>query len=672
MGNTSNPAGNGDNSAGAGHAALEARIETLEHRKDLLEDLNAVKRLQRAYGYFIDRGMWDQASQLFAADGTIEIGLDGVYVGQKRVSQYLQALLGGGKSGTLAPGQLNEHMQLMPYVTVAPDGHTARGTWRDVVLAGRLGSSATWGEGPYENEYVKEQGVWKIKSLHWFQTLTVPYEGGWAKHEDVNGGKYVSSRLPADRPPTIQYRTWPGGLLPPFHFDRPSAASATGAAASTAAASSTSSSRLPLQTRVAALVHDAQRLHDQDEIENLQRIYGYYVDKQLWTQAANLFTDDVQYEIAGRGTYVGKSAASAYLHAIGPESPQPGRLYDQMQLQPIVNVDPDRKTARGRWRVFIQAAQAGKFHEWGMQIAENQYRNEGGVWKISRITLYPVMFTPFDAGWGKTINGQSSFEPSLPTTTAAGRDTPPGPGAILTSAPFHYRNLANPSAADPTAPHFTPPAVGSDSAAMAKALDDVDRNIGRAEDFAQLENLQMRYGYYLATLEWDRLADLFASDGTIEIALRGTYVGHDSIRRSLNLYGEPGVHEGNLHNHMQFQPVIDVSPDGKTARVRARALSMMGNYEKSGMWMGGIYENQFVKENGVWKFQHDQVFNTYFTPFDQGWKDLQPRPPPGISTTNPPDRPPSVQFEMYPKATIWPPYHYPNPVTGQRVSITGQ
>ena len=179
----------------------------------------------------------------------------------------------------------------------------------------------------------------------------------------------------------------------------------------------------------------------------------------------------------------------------------------------------------------------------------------------------------------------------------------------------------------------------------------------------------MRYGYYLATLQWDRLADLFADDGTIQIALRGMYVGRASVRRSLNLYGEPGVHEGNLHNHMQFQPVIDVAPDGRTARIRARALSMMGNYGKSGMWMGGIYENEFVKVDGVWKFQHDQVFNNYFAAYDQGWKDMAPRDPPGVSTTNPPDRPPTVVFQMYPKAATYPDFHYPNPVTGLPVQI---
>jgi hypothetical protein len=56
--------------------------------------------------------------------------------------------------------------------------------------------------------------------------------------------------------------------------------------------------------------------------------------------------------------------------------------------------------------------------------------------------------------------------------------------------------------------------------------------------------------------------------------------------------------------------------------------------------------------------------NTYFAPYETGWKDLPQRPAPGITDANPPDRPPTVQFEMYPNNFL-PPYHYPNPVTGK-------
>jgi len=665
---------------------LQSRLDALEHRRSLIEDANAIKRLQRGYGYYLDVGQWDKAADLFASNGTIEMGLDGVYVGQARVRAYLHALGGSG----LTADQINQHMQLMPYVTVASDGMTAKATWRDVILAGHLGKDASWGEGPYENEYVKEHGVWKIKSLHWFQTLTVPYQGGWAKNEDLNAGRYIANKLPPDRPPTIQYRTWPGGLLPPFHFAAATAASAAAAPAApaTAAQAGGAESREILARRIGALSHQVQLLKDQDDIENLQRIYGYYLDKAMWSEAGNLFADDAEYEIEGRGTFLTKAHILDYLRHIGPEFPREGRLYDQMQLQPIVHVAPDGRTAKGRWRVFIQAAQAGKFHEWGMGVAENEYVKEGDIWKIRRIHFYPTFFTPFEEGWGKKINAASSFEPALTPdrpSTATLRQTglaSGSTGAAVSFPAFHYSNPVSGASNTPSgAPAEASSGAGAatsrlapaaDTASLTKALDDIDHRIGLIEDFAQLENLQMRYGYYLATLEWDRLANLFASDGTIEIALRGVYVGRANIRRSLNLYGEPGVHEGNLHNHMQYQPVIHVAPDGKTARVRARAFSMMGNYGKAGMWMGGIYENQFVKENGVWKFQHDQVFNTYFTPFDVGWKDLQPRPPPGITATNPPDRPPTTPFEMYPKPTYWPPFHYDNPVTGMPTPIPRQ
>jgi hypothetical protein len=94
----------------------------------------------------------------------------------------------------------------------------------------------------------------------------------------------------------------------------------------------------------------------------------------------------------------------------------------------------------------------------------------------------------------------------------------------------------------------------------------------------------------------------------------------------------------------------------------------MGQHGGYSMWMGGTYENDFVKEDGVWKFSKDQVFNTYFTPYAVGWKDLTPRPPPQASDTNPPDLPPTQPFEMYPGAAFLPPFHYPNPVTGSPVT----
>ena len=199
--------------------ALRDRIAALEQRKTSIADVHAIERLQAAYGYYIDRALWDEAANLFADDGTIEIALDGVYVGKRRVREYLYAT-GGGRSG-LRDGQLNEFLQVMPVVTLAGDGRSAKARWRGIVLTGELGRGAFWGEGPYENEYVKDGGVWKIKSLHWYQALHVPYDGGWQSQPDPTGGKLVSATLPPDRPPTVEYKTWPDTYVPPFSFPNP-------------------------------------------------------------------------------------------------------------------------------------------------------------------------------------------------------------------------------------------------------------------------------------------------------------------------------------------------------------------------------------------------------------------------------------------------------------------
>ncbi len=126
------------------------------------------------------------------------------------------------------------------------------------------------------------------------------------------------------------------------------------------------------------------------------------------SQAADLFADNGEIEVEGRGAHVGKEHVLGYLRAIGPEGPVAGRLYDHMQLAPVVRVSPDGKTAKARWALFAQLARQKDFAEWGTGVYENEYVNDGGVWKIRKLHLYPTMYTPYEAGWAK----QSSLSPA--------------------------------------------------------------------------------------------------------------------------------------------------------------------------------------------------------------------------------------------------------------------
>ena len=59
------------------------------------------------------------------------------------------------------------------------------------------------------------------------------------------------------------------------------------------------------QERLASYRERVERLEDKDAIENLQATYGYYFDKGLWYEAAELFSARGSFEYGQRGVYVG-------------------------------------------------------------------------------------------------------------------------------------------------------------------------------------------------------------------------------------------------------------------------------------------------------------------------------------------------------------------------------
>lgn len=202
-------------------SALDREIAELTQRVERLEGGRAVKKLQRAFGYYIDRGLWGEAADLFADEGTIEIGLDGVYVGPDRIEEYLRRLHGGQEG--LVYGQLNEWITLQPVISVADNARSATARWRDQGMLGQHREHAEWRDGVYENTYVKEDGAWKIQSLHLFVNFVAPFEEGWARLEPGEGltRSQASVDFPPDSEPTVRYQPFPAVQIPPFQAPNP-------------------------------------------------------------------------------------------------------------------------------------------------------------------------------------------------------------------------------------------------------------------------------------------------------------------------------------------------------------------------------------------------------------------------------------------------------------------
>src|SRR5690349_1148490 len=63
-------------------AQVLQRLDATERELTRLQDVNAVEKLTRSYGYYIDKGLWDQVVDLFADDSTVEIEAGGIYAGK--------------------------------------------------------------------------------------------------------------------------------------------------------------------------------------------------------------------------------------------------------------------------------------------------------------------------------------------------------------------------------------------------------------------------------------------------------------------------------------------------------------------------------------------------------------------------------------------------------------
>ena len=619
--------------------ALAREVASLEQSATQLSDVNEIKRLQRIYGYYLDRSNWEDIVALLTDDATAEYGASGVYVGKASIRKLLYAI--GYDQAGLPKGLLREHMQFQPVVDLAPDGRTAKGRWRVFALLGKYGEYARWQAGPYENEYRKEGGVWKISKIRWYETFTVPFDGAW-KTELTRANLGDRKIPPADRPSTSTSAPWPAVSLPPYHYSasdvgRPCCV-LTAAGPQPFAASDTSQ-------HLASLSANLQRLEDERDVETLQRSYGYYVDKNRWDEVTNLFVDDGTLEIGGRGVFVGKKRIRQYLEWLG--KPVDGRLYDHTQLQPVVNVAADGKTAKGRWRALIFTGDlTGSVL--GDAIYENEYRKEGGKWKIATLRAYFLLYTTLErGGWDKFAMANTRPEKDLPP------DLPPRlvydtyPGEL--SAPYHFGNPVTGAHPAPSAPPAQAPSTD---------LKDIRARLSALADAQAIENLQNAYGYYIDKWQWDDAASLFAENATYEVGQQGVYSGRAHIRRSFELMGPAGLHQREVNDRIQYQPVIHVAADGLTAKARTRQLDVLGKFGSEALLGGGTHENEYVKVNGVWKISKLHLYTTFLADLGKGGWARGALPAPARSEKLPPDAPPTQVYSAFPKFFV-PEYHYP-------------
>lgn len=191
---------------------IDTLLDQLDSRITRLEDMNDIERVQRTYGYFVDKGQWTLLSQLFTEDATLEIGGKGIFIGQDRVLEYMQTAFGPDGANV---GMITNHMQFQPVVNVSPDGQIGWLRARAFVMA-----STGWGLPLYEDEFEKGvDGVWRISRLTGPFTMYTSWQG-WG--ENALNNTWPDKFPPApDLPPSTVYLTYPAYYIAPFHYPNP-------------------------------------------------------------------------------------------------------------------------------------------------------------------------------------------------------------------------------------------------------------------------------------------------------------------------------------------------------------------------------------------------------------------------------------------------------------------
>ena len=144
--------------------------------------------------------------------------------------------------------------------------------------------------------------------------------------------------------------------------------------------------------------------------------------------------------------------------------------------------------------------------------------------------------------------------------------------------------------------------------------------------------------------------------------------------------GHNGPVYGFLLDHPQIQDIVHVDPDRKTGYARARSMMQAGRHRDGGgetrqWWEGGIYENTYTREKGVWRIKRLNYRPVWHATFEHGWAFTPPAFVPFFTETFPKD--PLGPDELSPiKPVLWPdhdvlPFHYPHPVTGRKIKVPG-
>ena len=587
-----------------------------------LESLRAVKDLQRRYAHLSHLSLWDDVAALFADDAELVHGMESAE-GSAAITSWLRAQPGSGTRS----GAFRTELIDAPVAHLSADGRTARIRWSSLSFSADGNGATRIDGGVYENSYRFTDGGWRIARQHYHPQYTGDHAEGWTNI----GGEDL---------PVV-----------PFHFT----ADEAGVPLPPPDDTVKPHREVDLDARILALT-------DEDAIRNLIHALGYYVDRRMWDDVVDLFSDDAVIKITGLGPFHGRDGVRTAMRTMGPDGLTAGHLNDRPLFDTLVAVRSQTDASTRSIELGMLGDSGRGEASWEITVVSAHCVKTDGLWRIARLTRERNMRADYFGGWGHAdLVEPSDLDPHGPLT-ADGADA----GSAISS--LRTRET-------------------QDLVGLRTRLD-------RALAYDGAENVSSAYGFYIDDFQWSETAALFARSGNKQSPFAGYYLGQDRIQGAITaMWGPPPDLRAGISFHWRTQPVISISADGRSAHLRVRLFqprtwkhpSVPGEFYAAGFHSGMYPNDQVVLEDGVWRLWSLTIDEPYFTSLDWkgGWASVPPaeeqavpRPSP-LLEKYPPDIPLTAlgrRAEHFRGGTgelvQWPGilpmwFHYRNPVSGR-------
>ena len=394
-------------------AASRAELDALSQQVDRVEAVRDIKVAQRTYAQLAQFGEFKKMASLFAVNGTLQWGEQTVS-GRKAIQNWLTT--DAGAMNGITPGSMNTTIIDNPIINLSAAGTTAQGRFDGIRFMGDGNGNTRIDGGIYENDYVLEDGAWKIAKLHYYRQFEGNYANGW--------------------------RNADGAQLPivPYHFTPDS----VGVPIPTPSVPAPRTNQ-----RAEDLAGRIQALNDEDDVRNLQHSYGQYVDRRMWSDVVDLFAPNPTVTIAGVGTFHGSTGVrQAMEQTMGPEGLVQSTLNEHLTWDTTVEVNlaGTRAISRGVEMAMLENP-SNRQASWKFSVVRNTFVKHGGLWKLKELNITPLITANYADGWGNGGTGPK-VQHDAPAFLKVDRETQPADDAPILAT--LTRRLARSQAYDGT------------------------------------------------------------------------------------------------------------------------------------------------------------------------------------------------------------------------------